>query len=59
MPDPEDPQTNSRQTLAAAILIAALFLGGWWIMSEMQRHRAVEDCLASGRRDGAPLETGR
>ena len=52
MPDPENPQTNSRQTLAAAILIAALFLGGWWIMSEMQRHRAVEDCLASGRRAG-------
>ena len=59
MSDPQPPQTNRRQTLAAAIVIVLLFGGGWWLLNEIQRHRALEDCLASGRRDCMPVETGR
>ncbi len=44
-----------RQTLAAVIVVAILLLGGWWLMSELQHHRDVGDCIASGRRDCVPV----
>jgi hypothetical protein len=51
-----DPNLGARrQTFAAALLIALLLLGGWWLMSEIQGHRDVENCLASGRRDCVPI----
>lgn len=56
--DPKPPETNAatrRQTLAGAILVALLLLGGWWLMSTLQRQSGVEDCIASGRRDCAPV----
>jgi hypothetical protein len=48
---PNDDTAGRRQTLAAVIVIAVLLLGGWWLMSELQRHRDVQDCISSGRRD--------
>ena len=52
-----DDANRWRQTLAALIVVALLIVVGWWVMSEMQRHRDIETCLASGRRDCVQLET--
>ena len=62
MSDPNTPDEDlarRRQTLAAGVVVLLLFLGGWWLMSELQHHREVQDCLASGRRDCIPLDTGK
>jgi hypothetical protein len=59
-PQPDDEEgPRGRQTLAAVIVVALLLVGGWWLMSALQHHREIESCLASGRRNCAPLETGR
>ena len=55
-PDERNPQT-SRQTVAVAIVVAVLLLGGWWLMSVLQHQREVENCIASGRRDCVPIES--
>jgi hypothetical protein len=61
MSDTQDPddQPRSRQTAVALVLILALGLAGWWLMSAIQHHNEVQNCLASGRRDCVPLETGK
>jgi hypothetical protein len=46
---------SRRQTLAAVLVIAALLLGGWWLASELQRHRDIGNCIDSGRRDCVPV----
>ncbi len=57
--DEHDSGSQRRQTLAALIAVALLALGGWWLSSQLQRHRAVGDCIASGRRDCVPVENYR
>jgi hypothetical protein len=54
--DETDDRTRRRQTWVALIAVALLALGGWWLASQLQRHRAVGDCIASGRRDCVPVE---
>jgi hypothetical protein len=39
----------------AVVVVALLLLGGWWLMSALQAHRDVGDCIASGRRDCVPV----
>jgi hypothetical protein len=54
--EPEDDDAPStRQTIVGLVVIALLLIGGWWVMSEMQRHREIGDCIASGRRDCVPI----
>ena len=50
-----DELAGRRQTLAAVIVVAILLIGGWWLMNELQHHRDVGDCIASGRRDCVPV----
>ena len=57
--DPENEGGGSRQTIAAAVVIAVLVIAGWWLMSELQRHSDVQNCIQSGRRDCIPIETGK
>ena len=51
----DESQGRSRQNLVAIIVVALLFVGGWWLMSELQHHREVQDCIASGRHDCVPI----
>jgi hypothetical protein len=53
-PEPDDA-TRNRQTMAAVIVVGLLLVGGWWLMSTLQRHREIGDCIASGRRDCVPI----
>jgi hypothetical protein len=50
-----DDATRNRQTIAALVVVALLLVGGWWLMSELQHHREIADCIASGRRDCVPI----
>ncbi len=52
---PEDNTAGRRQTFAALLVVALLLLGGWLLMSALQDHRDVENCIASGRRDCMPI----
>jgi hypothetical protein len=60
MDDEDDPNDGfrNRQTLAALIAIILIALGGWWLMSQLQHHREVQNCIASGRRDCVPIAPG-
>ena len=63
MPDrgtPDDDEAaSSRKTVAAAVVIAVLIVLGWWLMNDLQRHREIETCIESGRRDCIPIEPGK
>jgi hypothetical protein len=53
--DPSDDSDRSRANLIALVFIVALFVGAYWLFTELQRHREIENCIASGRRDCIPL----
>ena len=53
-----DDVVRWRQTLVGLVVVALLLVAGWWVMSDLQRHREIDNCIASGRRDCAPLDTG-
>ncbi len=53
-----DDVVRWRQTLVGLVVVALLLVAGWWVMNELQRHREIDNCIASGRRDCAPLDTG-
>jgi hypothetical protein len=54
-PDDDEGGDRSRANLAALAFIIVLFIGAYWLFTELQRHRAIEDCVASGRHDCIPL----
>ena len=58
MSDDFDDAARWRQTLVGLVVVALLLVAGWWVMNELQRHREIDNCIASGRRDCAPLDTG-
>ncbi len=36
--------------------MAALFAGGWFVLNELRRSAALQDCYASGRRDCVTID---
>lgn len=42
---------QDKQNLAAAIVVVALLVAGYWLMSTMHRQGIVEDCLMAHRRN--------
>ena len=48
---PEDPEPNRRSSIAALIFLALLFAGSLWVFQLIERHREIQACIASGRRD--------
>jgi hypothetical protein len=43
--------------LVGLIVIALLVLGGLWLTRQLHSSATVQDCLASGRTNCAPIET--
>ncbi len=54
-PSHDDDDSGSRKTVAAVVVIGLLAVAGWWLMTELQHHRDVENCIASGRHDCIPI----
>ncbi|TGE02394.1 hypothetical protein [Methylobacterium nonmethylotrophicum] len=60
MPPSRDPdEAGRRRALAAILFLAALVIGGVWLANTLRRESVREDCLMSGRRDCAALDTTR
>jgi hypothetical protein len=59
MSDPEDHEpTSNRGALVALGVVAALILGGLWLSHVLGGAASVQDCVASGRTNCAPVTTG-
>lgn len=56
--DAEDPPTGNRGPLIGLGVIVLLVLAGLWLMRVLGTASSVQDCLASGRTNCAPLATG-
>jgi hypothetical protein len=50
---------NNLRALVALCLIAALIAGTVMIMQGLHRSTAMQDCLASGRTNCAPIDTNQ
>lgn len=60
--EPEPPGDTdrggaNRRNLVGLAVVVALALLGWLLIRELQAKSKLEDCLLSGRRDCAPIET--
>jgi hypothetical protein len=54
-----DGNGSRRGALLALLLIAALVVGAILLTQRLHRDAAVQDCVASGRRDCAAIDAGR
>lgn len=60
MSRPQDdwPEPASRRAaLIGLVVILLLVVAGYLLVGALQRNAAMEDCLMSGRRNCAPIET--
>jgi hypothetical protein len=60
MTDPEDdgPEPDSRRPAVIGLLVVlALVVAGYFLMTALRQNANLEDCLMSGRRNCAPIET--
>jgi hypothetical protein len=56
MPD-DDPGPNPRRALVGLIAIVALIGAVLFIMHRLNQAAQIQDCVASGRTNCAPIET--
>ncbi len=54
MSDDNDPG-RTRQLVAAVIVLAVLIGGGLWLTGALQGTTAIQDCVAAGRTNCAPI----
>ena len=52
----EGPSSNRLRSLVGLALLAALFVGAWFVLSALRRSAALQDCYASGRRDCVTID---
>jgi hypothetical protein len=59
MPDSEDHEpASNRGALVALGVVVALILAGLWLTHVLGGAASVQDCLAAGRTNCAPVSTG-
>ncbi len=49
------PTQNRRGTIAGLVVIAIVAGALFWLVSAIQKHNEVQNCIDSGRRDCVPL----
>ncbi|MDR3535056.1 MAG: hypothetical protein P4L71_01025 [Acetobacteraceae bacterium] len=57
MADNDEPPTSPLRAVVGLALIAGLIVGVLFIMHELQHAAAIQDCVASGRTNCAPIST--
>jgi hypothetical protein len=55
----EEPKSSPLRAVVGLGLILVLIVGVLFVMHELQHASAVQDCVASGRRDCVPIPSGR
>lgn len=48
----------ARQVVAVVILLILLVGGGLWLVRSLRNTAAIQDCVAAGRSNCAPIRTG-
>ncbi|HQT76300.1 MAG TPA: hypothetical protein PLD10_04540 [Rhodopila sp.] len=57
---PQDqPPGSRRRGMIGLVLVAALILAMAFMVQKLRQASALQDCVASGRTNCAPIETGR
>ena len=54
----EDPKSSPWRAVVGLGLIVVLILGMLFVMHELQHAAAIQDCVASGRTNCAPIPAG-
>ena len=53
----QDPGPDSRRpAVIGLILVLALVVAGYFLMTALRQNASLEDCLMSGRKNCAPIE---
>jgi F0F1-type ATP synthase assembly protein I len=53
--DAEDRQTSPMRAIVGLLLLVGLIVGVLFIMRQLQHAAAIQDCVASGRTNCAPI----
>ena len=53
----EQPQSARWRSLVGLVLVAALFAGVWFVMAQLRRSAALQDCYASGRTNCVTIDS--
>jgi len=56
-PEDEPPPGPPKAALAALLLVVALGAAFWFIMHRLNQAAQIQDCVAAGRTNCAPIET--
>ncbi len=59
MSDDRPPETNPRRALIGLVAIVLLVVAVVFIMHRLNQAAQLQDCVASGRTNCAPIETPR
>ena len=53
----EPPPSKRLRSLVGLALLAALFAGVWFVMTELRRSAQLQDCYASGRTNCVTIDS--
>ena len=53
----DQPQSARWRSLVVLVLVAALFAGVWFVMAQLRRSAALQDCYASGRTNCVTIDS--
>ena len=56
IPGGNEPQGSRRAALLALVVILALVVGGLFLWDRLSRMAAIQDCVAQGRSNCAPIQ---
>jgi cell division septal protein FtsQ len=57
--DDDDPPRSPLRALIGLGLVVVLILGVLFVMQQLRHASAIQDCVASGRTNCAPINVGR
>ena len=58
--DPDHPApASNRGAIAALVVVLALVAVGWFLTQGLHKSGQMQDCVASGRTNCAPIDTGK
>ena len=56
--DPHEPESRM-PVLIGLVVVILLVVAAYWLVQRLHEQGRIEDCLMAGRRNCAPVDTGR